>query len=547
MNRRSLTHLLLFTLAAITLALAGGSVGLWQSIDHLFFRVLYLPEAPVLDSRIRLIDIEYPEELRTQEQPTRYRETLGKVLHQLAALPDRLDTVLVDIWFSSNPTAEGSVISGMEALHKAKVKIYVTVNPRNPQGPDNADFMQRHNAAIYSRAVDGYGHTQLDYAFNVLKYDRELVLPVHAGGQRIGESHTPALPIVATTMPEQAKNLPPAIVIPAGDDSVFKDRIHHVSLAQGTWTPPFPAAPATTHVIVGSLKEDSNFLGRPGPLLLAWALSDQMAKTSTARQPINHPAALLGLSALAALCTAGVLALSFRMVRGKVVPSRWRRLASGLAVLAFMISSLLLLVIGGIVLLAEKVIPVGLPLACAALASGFMRRSALRWIDNERTRAALEHDREERAIQYDVFISYAHDPPENKAWVKQQVYKPIAALRHPNGEPLRVFFDESEIEVGDGWKKKIELSMLGSRFFIPVYSDIYFDRPYCRHEVEIGDHLRIEHRLTMLPVARTLRVVPERYSLIPQILNVQVHREWQTALLDRITVGLASDMHSDSV
>lgn len=550
MNRRSLIELLLFMAAAMALALAGGSYGVWQSLDHLAFRALYLPQLPGPDPGIRLIDIEYPDELKHQDQPARYRETLGRVMQQLAALPDtdRPRSVLVDIWFASNSAAEESVMAGMAALRAKGVKVYATVEPKDRHGADSADFMQKHNTAIYTRALDGYGHTQLDYAFGVLKYERELALPVFSGAQRVGESRVPALPVLTAIAPEQAVNLPRTLVIPVGDDSVFRDRIHRVALGQGSWTPPFPAAPTTTHVIIGSLAEDSdNVMQRPGPLLLAWALSDLLAgKSSTAREPLNHPAALLGLSVLAAMCAAGVLALSFRMVRGKVVPSRWKRLAGGLAVLSFVLSALLLLALGGVFLLTQQVIPVALSLACAALASGFMWRATLRWIDDELTRTTLEQVKEYRAIQYDVFISYAHEPPENKDWVRRHVSEPITAMRHANGNALRVFFDESAIKVGTSWKHEIEQSLMGSRLFVPVYSDLYFSRPYCQEEINIADHLRIERRLVMLPVARRLDVIPEIYLSKSQFLDVQTRPGWQQELLDAISAELGRDKQQGS-
>jgi len=108
---------------------------------------------------------------------------------------------------------------------------------------------------------------------------------------------------------------------------------------------------------------------------------------------------------------------------------------------------------------------------------------------------------EERAVQYDVFVSYAHDPSENKAWVKNMIVGPLRALRHADGTPYRIFFDEAEIKVGRRWEATIELALLGTRCVVPVYSERYFERPYCREEIEIADQLRIEGRLRMLPVA----------------------------------------------
>ena len=75
---------------------------------------------------------------------------------------------------------------------------------------------------------------------------------------------------------------------------------------------------------------------------------------------------------------------------------------------------------------------------------------------------------EERTVQYDVFVSYAHDPSENKAWVKNMIVGPLRALRHADGTPYRIFFDEAEIKVGRRWEATIELALLGTRCVVPV-------------------------------------------------------------------------------
>ena len=49
-------------------------------------------------------------------------------------------------------------------------------------------------------------------------------------------------------------------------------------------------------------------------------------------------------------------------------------------------------------------------------------------------------------MQYDVFVSYAHQPPANTAWVKQHVHAPVLAATHADGTPLKVFFDEGSID-----------------------------------------------------------------------------------------------------
>lgn len=528
---RAFRQPLLFLVIVVALALAGGTFGVWQTFDHVVFRALYLRDAPAPGTGIRLVDIDYPEDTR-RDQPQRYRETLGAALTQLATLSPPPRAVLIDIWISSNPAGADAITSGIAALHAKGVRVYAAVDPKDRHGRNAGDFMKSHHEAIYSSALDGYGHTQLEHAFGVLKYERELTLATAAGELRI-----PALPVRAAVEPEQAENLPASLVIPLGADAAFKPYTHRLTDAGSRIDPPLPPDGAPAYVIVGSLVEDSdNVLKRPGPFLLAWALSDLAAgKASVVREPLNHPLALAGLAALAALLAWGGFQLAFRAARARVAPARWGTLSRGLAAAAFVFSTLVLLCAGSIILLGGRVIPVAFPIACAAVAAVFAWLGARGWIANEQVRRDLAGGSEDRAVQYDVFVSYAHDPPENKAWVKSAVVAPLAALRHADGTPYRIFFDEASIEAGRQWKREIELALLGTRAFVPVYSERYFERPYCREEIEIADQLRIEGRLRMFPVARVVEGIPELYLRKVQYLDARTSPGFVDDLVARIT------------
>jgi hypothetical protein len=124
--------------------------------------------------------------------------------------------------------------------------------------------------------------------------------------------------------------------------------------------------------------------------------------------------------------------------------------------------------------------------------------------------------------------------------VKRAIVAPLADLRHADGTPYRIFFDESAIKVGRQWKTEIELALLGTRCFVPVYSARYFERPYCREEIEIADQLRIEGRLGMFPVARAVEGVPERYLRKVQYLDARAHPAFVDELIAQISGGGAA-------
>jgi hypothetical protein len=89
--------------------------------------------------------------------------------------------------------------------------------------------------------------------------------------------------------------------------------------------------------------------------------------------------------------------------------------------------------------------------------------------------------------------------------VYEHVYVPFRDAALPDGKKLSIFFDTSSIRAGTGWQTKLSLAIDGSRFIVPVYSDTYFTKPYCRFEIlrahrkwiQAGDQSRC-----VLPVMR---------------------------------------------
>ena len=63
---------------------------------------------------------------------------------------------------------------------------------------------------------------------------------------------------------------------------------------------------------------------------------------------------------------------------------------------------------------------------------------------------------------------------------------------------LRYLVDPS----GTAWQTKLALAIDGSRFIVPVYSEPYFKKPYCRFEI-----LRA-HRKWVLPARKSRCVLP---------------------------------------
>ena len=251
-------------------------------------------------------------------------------------------------------------------------------------------------------------------------------------------------------------------MVPLGDDAEWLPLTHRLDAA-GRLTPAIASGvvPDTAQrnapeiVIVGSLLEDSdNLLRRAGPVLLAWAVTDlSRGRDAAARRPLNNPLAAVGLAVGMALATLVAYRLGFRVLRGRLAPVRWPALAAGLTVFAVGVAAVLLLASAGLAALdGGPVAPLAMPLAMGMFAAAWAWMSARSWIADAQARGNVGGTGDERAVAYDVFISYAHDPATHQAWVRDQIGGPLAALRGPDGRPLKIFFDQAAIKVGRSWK-----------------------------------------------------------------------------------------------
>jgi hypothetical protein len=100
--------------------------------------------------------------------------------------------------------------------------------------------------------------------------------------------------------------------------------------------------------------------------------------------------------------------------------------------------------------------------------------------------------------------------------VEREIVAPLRALQLSDGRALRIFFDGQEIKVGQQWFSRINLSILGSRCFLCVWSEDYMTRPYCRWELEFAYPLAARDDFLFLPVSR----------LQPQALAGQAYSQY---------------------
>ena len=339
----------------------------------------------------------------------------------------------------------------------------------------------------------------------VLSYEPELEIPATAGTTEL----IPALPTRVALDLGRLDEQPggDAVVLPVGDEEQMgqpnrrlracrEEHIQRDVFHITCWTA--PAVPPTFDkkiVLVGSIMED-RYEGAPqaSPNLIAWALNDQLKRDRQARQPLNTPAVVLGQTLFFAVFTVLVFALLFKFL-GRLRP--WPAL---MACLSVGISLAALAMVGAAALTLQYVTPVGLTLFAIVLAAILAWQFALKFMV---TGVAEGSDR------YDAFISYSRQHSE---WVVKNVYEPIKAMRKADGSELAVFFDRTEIGLGETFTTKYMWAIVDSRFFIPIFSDDYYARNHTRNEMDVAYKRSVEKKIVILPVAHTAQTVPEIYS-----------------------------------
>jgi TIR domain len=175
----------------------------------------------------------------------------------------------------------------------------------------------------------------------------------------------------------------------------------------------------------------------------------------------------------------------------------------------------------------KYVTPVGLTLFAIVLAGILAWRFALKFL---MTCVA------EGSAKYDAFISYSR---KNSEWVVKNVYEPLKAMRKADGSELAVFFDRTEIGLGEVFTTKYMCAIVDSRCFIPIFSDDYYAKNHTRNEMDVAYKRSVEKKIVILPVARSAQRVPEIYShlnFVDALANPLFIEEIRKALL----VALAS-------
>lgn len=136
-------------------------------------------------------------------------------------------------------------------------------------------------------------------------------------------------------------------------------------------------------------------------------------------------------------------------------------------------------------------------------------------MQNQMLRAQIEKLTEGKMAaakyEYDVFVSHAN---ANKQSFVDSLYDQLNRLR------IRIWYDSTEIDWGDGLKEKIQEGLAKCRFGIVILSPEFIDREWTNQELtELLTRQNESHEKVVLPLLYNLTVdqMKEQYPVLENI------------------------------
>lgn len=470
----------------LALAVVAFGTDLWQEADWKLYEATSSQQAPPWPRELALVDVPHNSDLAL------FRGRLAQLCRLLAVQPLATPRAVVfDVQFTARNDGLPELIEALQQLRKAGTRLYAAVDPRHPSNARPwPGFMAEHARPLYEGVLDGMGHTLFDQRGRVLKYDPQVAL-----GDGV------SLPNLVIKVAEAEFQLPPnaktePLLLHLGPAEHL--HAHTWRFEQGRLLPMAAGGAADADlrqrvVVVGSLREDrAPGALASGPEHLAWALAARAAKADVAEARLLANLPLLLCMTL--LLSGFAVAVAWWVYR-RAARTPQRLLWMGAA--ALVLPPLVLAAVVAALRAAGLVLAqVSLPLLGVLLAVVLCALYTWRY----RLWAALHAGAPADERTYDVFVSYSRSDPAHVQWVREHIVTPLAAMRHPAGRKLRVFFDTHEIKVGDNWFERLLNAVGGSRCFLPVYSADYHAKHFCRFELEAAVKRHIQGAMVLVPV-----------------------------------------------
>ncbi len=444
-------------------------------------------------------------------QPTRVRQRLVDVLGALASDPKLVPkAVVVDVALTAPPVPD-ALLAKLEALRAHGVDVYGALVPLDQSdaiaGAKPLDYDLYENGNAFSELGHAVLRTPLGPMFNdrmVGYYPAQVPISLNAqpgpSGRTQGDNLVPAiaLAIANAGMPQFG---------PTTANVYFwtgpRDRLAILDGAN-------PRAVAGTAVlrkivVIGNPKtEIGPQIARSHLELLSWAIAEGLPDSPI---PLFKPAIMWLLIILFSAVAVLTFVPTWRAVKTKAF-------ALPVSCVVAFIASFALLVLFDVVLFKQHVIYTELTLVLIGIVTGIGVSFiwSLETIRHERFLVLLR-SAAKVVERFDVFVSYARTP-ENSAWVESNLVTPLTQATCADGRQVRVFFDRSSIATGMDWYQRLVDGIEGSRYFVPVYSDGYFNRYYCRDEIELAILRRNEQADFVRPLSRLSKPPPGKYRKI---------------------------------
>ncbi len=501
--------------------------------------------APTFSQDVRIVDVLWNSD--PAAIPSN-RQRVAAFLGALVASDQRPAAVILDIEFKpcqDNPCSDSRWLSAVVTL-AASIRRAVTAFPVyateefafNRQDGEPTGPLNPHDAQIYG-ALSGAADTVF---VSVPNENGAYYRPCTAGvpvasPSGVVEGTEDVWSMVSRVTTQSLAGTPTCNTMPLPVRVGAAPPIYRFSTARA-----FPdyAELDKTYVIVGTTEYDhSVYTNESGPELLGWALSAKLNQDAQLDVQPQQGLLVLLVPVFSALAVIAYFAAFFQLKR-----ERLRRLRASLPWLASAVGAGVGL--GAFALfemwmfLSRHIQPqLSLVSFGVVLAAGLSGVRGAQILADEG--AGIETPPPD-TYDYDVFISYAH---EDGAWVAEHVYPAFRDATLPNGKKLSVFFDTTSIRGGRDWQARISFAIDASRFVVPVYSDTYFTKPYCRFEIMRAHRKWInagEDAHNVLPV---MRGHPKIYGPVDDIqaLSIDDHpnvvQEYLTEIVQRLSAQSA--------
>ena len=501
----SWTALLVAAYAAVLLVLALWMPA-WHDLDVTFFGWLASSREAALSADVALVDVRSWDVADIPGD----RRTIAAFLDDLVKSGQKPHAVALDISFGpclSKPcdanwtSARTALVTALRSAAAAGIEVYATEEVPVDASDQVIGAPPPHDDVVYAQ-LKGAAHTgftivpgsrflfyRVCYApSNGLDHDEwamaTRMLPGFDPSQPCDTEHRPVLvgPKIAAA-PPAVYQIDPSAPFPKGADLAGK------------------------YVILGTMRFDRpSYSDRSGPELVAWALTDELALQQSAvslqgyyqAKPQNGMLLFL-IPLFSAIVVLAFVAIYFTTRRLKLRSAR--RFLPWIAALVALLAGIVVFGAFEFWMFASREIqPQVTLISIGMLLASVLCAVRAQQIEFEES-ATIEVPQTEK-YDYDVFVSYAH---EEGAWVFEHVYAPLRDAKTVDGRSLSIFFDTSTIRVGSAWQDKIALAIDASRFIVAVYSETYFQKPYCRFEIRRAHRKWIgagEQSRCVLPIMR---------------------------------------------